>query len=180
MNTGKSTITTNTGCKYPGTPMTDLYRIKELEWEQVGKVLQAALGFSSYTLVVIDGEWVLKIYTDGVKDTYKLDSEHQAKAAANEHHRKEAEKMLSPVESGWQPIETAPKDGSLLLLLTSGSDNLVEDAIHSRTIGHNSFEHTEVDEWQMAGWCWSHDHYTDGRGTPTHWQPLPPAPGGEI
>ena len=41
-------------------PMTDLYRIKELEWEQVGKVLQAALGFSSYTLVVIDGEWVLK------------------------------------------------------------------------------------------------------------------------
>ena len=86
----------------------------------------------------------------------------------------------------WQPIASAPRDGTLLLLLCRESDeeragteyntNPVEGEELWRTIGLNSLENTGVDEWQMAGWCWSHDHFTEGNGVPMRWMHLPSIP----
>ena len=73
----------------------------------------------------------------------------------------------------WQPIETAPKDGTLLLLLIVDGDNMIDDATHGRTIGHNNYDNDDEDIWQFAGWCWQHDHYVEGRGKPISWMPYP-------
>lgn len=61
----------------------------------------------------------------------------------------------------WQPIETAPKDGSVILCAWFDDDGTT---------------------YAIAGWyepgiadlCW-YDQYDDAI-CPTHWLPLPPAP----
>jgi hypothetical protein len=79
----------------------------------------------------------------------------------------------------WKPIESAKKDGRLLFLLVAQhldsevSNNPTEDELVYRTIGHNNFEHDGEDVWQFAGWSWEYDRFVQGRGTPTHWQPMP-------
>lgn len=83
--------------------------------------------------------------------------------------------------SEWQPIETAPKDGTLIFLLVAqdeseGSDHPTENALVFRTIGMNNFDHDGEDVWRFAGWCWAHDHWVEGSGTPINWQPLPDPP----
>jgi hypothetical protein len=84
--------------------------------------------------------------------------------------------------SGWQPIETAPKDGTIIFLLVwqdlfaVSSSNPTEDEISFRTIGHNNYDHDGIDCWQFAGWNWEQDCYTEARGKPIHWQPLPDPP----
>jgi hypothetical protein len=56
----------------------------------------------------------------------------------------------------WQPIDTAPKDGTdVLLLLTGGSKR--------------------VGNWARLRACWSVDALPPVP-TPTHWMPLPPPP----
>ena len=73
----------------------------------------------------------------------------------------------------WQPIETAPKDGRLLRLLVEFTDHATEDTTAAApTIGHNDLDGTGDDRWQFAGWCWSHDHWTEGEGKPVAWLPL--------
>ena len=60
----------------------------------------------------------------------------------------------------WQPIETAPKDGSMVLAYPS-------------SLGHVC----------MTGWvvrcCPYHGGYWDTGGDFTHWMPLPPPPTAE-
>lgn len=82
-----------------------------------------------------------------------------------------------------QPIDTAPKDGTMVLLFVdySGEDDdhylfEAEPEALLPTLGFNSFEHDGEDVWQFAGWDWSHDCFTNGIGTPVLWQPLPGAP----
>lgn len=58
----------------------------------------------------------------------------------------------------WQPIETAPKDGTWILVVTSYGCKLVQ---------------WDIDHWcqnpmLLGGACYP--------GIPTHWQPLPGAP----
>ena len=72
----------------------------------------------------------------------------------------------SPVPAdGWRPIETAPKDGTWVL---------VWDCCRCK-IASNYYDHDQRDEWT-----------TDGEGfliQPKLWQPLPPRPqekGGEA
>lgn len=74
--------------------MTDLYRIKELEWDREGRgdcIAQSPLGeirlhqyFDIYGCIAWE-------YQGNRNLTLR-----EAKAAANDHHRKEVEKMLEP------------------------------------------------------------------------------------
>ena len=80
----------------------------------------------------------------------------------------------------WLPIDTAPNDGTLILLLCIDPEGSIgqsamptEDGELWRTIGNAAPDNDDGIEWQMAGWCSSHDHFTEGRGQPTHWLPLP-------
>jgi len=81
----------------------------------------------------------------------------------------------------WLPMETAPKNCTLVLLLLAHDDSL-DNAIEGeeehlpRTIGHNNCEHDGEDRWRFAGWNWENDYYTEGVGTPIGWMPLPEAP----
>jgi hypothetical protein len=79
----------------------------------------------------------------------------------------------------WQPIASAPKDGTLLLLLLDADNDrrhpLEDTAGASRTVGHNNFDHDGVDEWCFAGWTWEQDYYVQGEGNPVAWMHYPAA-----
>jgi hypothetical protein len=65
----------------------------------------------------------------------------------------------------WQPIDTAPKDHSVILL--SGVD---EDGLQAVDIGHwESFSWWEG-KHSDPEWAWCHEKQ------PTHWMPLPAPP----
>lgn len=81
-------------------------------------------------------------------------------------------KASGAFEAGWQPIETAPKDGTDIETAYKNCDSWFR---------HTSFWITDEDDPEESGW-WS---YTlsevtrtklDGPFAPTHWRPLPPAP----
>lgn len=55
---------------------------------------------------------------------------------------------------GWQPIETAPRDGTSIIVATN-----------TGFVGEAFFHHE---------WCWQRRGRTTTR--PTHWMPLPPPP----
>jgi hypothetical protein len=78
---------------------------------------------------------------------------------------------------GWQTMKSAPRDGTLLLLLIVSDEEVgtpLEDTDGpSRTVGFNNFDLDGEDEWKVAGWCWEHDHFTEGRGVPVAWQLFP-------
>lgn len=84
----------------------------------------------------------------------------QASAALAEHTRQLAERGLVIVP-GWQPIETAPRDGTDVLFF----DPNTEEG------GSVMLGRYEDGEW--------FDHSRDSfNRTPTHWMPLPPPPEG--
>jgi hypothetical protein len=63
-----------------------------------------------------------------------------------------------------------------LLVDYSGEDfgNPLEDTARlAWTIGFNGYDHNEIDEWSFAGWNWSQDCFTQGRGRVVGWAPMP-------
>jgi hypothetical protein len=90
-------------------------------------------------------------------------------------------RLATPAELDLKPIDMqhAPRDGTMLCLLVdySGDDAagpLEDTAEAAWTIGFNSLSNTGEDRWQIAGWCWSHDHFTEGPGKPIGWAPFLP------
>ena len=73
-------------------------------------------------------------------------------------------------------MSSAPRDGTLLRLLVEFEEHPTEDADHAPTIGANNFDNDEEDCWKFAGWCWTHDHFTEGKGVPVGWLPMLPEP----
>ncbi|MGE8250142.1 MAG: hypothetical protein ACN6PO_13115, partial [Stenotrophomonas bentonitica] len=72
-----------------------------------------------------------------------------------------------------RPMDTAPRDGTMIRLLVQFTEHPTEDTDGpSWTIGANNGEHDGGDLWCFAGWCWTHDHFTEGKGTPVGWLPL--------
>jgi hypothetical protein len=79
----------------------------------------------------------------------------------------------------WQPISTAPKDGSSIILAVPSHDRPGE-----YVVGEAKWHESYVDDWWWAG-----NHPDDPHGgplseimfhRPTHWLPLPPGPRGRI
>jgi hypothetical protein len=76
------------------------------------------------------------------------------------------------------PMETWDKRDEAVLLLVDYTDgeHALDDATIAITIGHNNDHNVGEGEgqgWQFAGWCWTHDHYVQGKGKPIGWAPLP-------
>lgn len=99
---------------------------------------------------------------------------------------------VSPTDPQAQPMETAPKTGLLVRLLVDYSaetnaaaisdteaagyiwcpNPLDDTATLAWTIGFNNLSNDGQDRWQLAGWCWSQDHFTEGHGSPVGWLPF--------
>lgn len=80
--------------------------------------------------------------------------------------------------SAFLPMEEwdARDEAVLLMVDYTDGDHPIEDATIAITIGHNNDHNVGDDEaqgWLFAGWCWSHDHYVQGKGTPIGWMPIP-------
>jgi hypothetical protein len=77
--------------------------------------------------------------------------------------RREAESLeQSPVsDDGWRAIESAPKDGSYILVAGLKFEDQTYMEVTSFYMGR----------WQVA--------WMDGYAEPTHWRPLPPPPAKE-
>ncbi len=67
--------------------------------------------------------------------------------------------------SKWQSIETAPRDGALVLVCRVYESGIVEYAVAS----------SNGDEWRDMGDIGWAGMYGEGN-QPTHWMPLPPPP----
>ncbi|MBB1060375.1 hypothetical protein [Marilutibacter spongiae] len=86
--------------------------------------------------------------------------------------------LSEPAGSGeavaWRSMSTAPKDGTMIRLLVDFTDHATEDSPEpSPTIGACTDDNTGENEgWKFAGWCWSHDHFIEGKGTPVGWLPM--------
>jgi hypothetical protein len=90
-----------------------------------------------------------------------------------ERLREQNTDLLLALQEVWQPMGTAPKDGTMLRLLVQFDENATDDSAEPcPTIGANNFDHDGLDDWRFAGWCWSHDVFTEGVGTPVGWLPM--------
>ena len=88
----------------------------------------------------------------------------------------EHDRALNGALSVALPPENAPKDGTLLRLLVDyrgehGAGPL-EDEDQAWTVGFNDLANTGEDEWQIAGWNWSQDCFTEGHGAVIGWLPF--------
>jgi hypothetical protein len=68
----------------------------------------------------------------------------------------------------WQPIETAPKDGTIVLLYCPVNDGSLID--HFSAGQFESFAPYQKEMGKEGSW----HHYLEAE--PTHWMPLPDAP----
>lgn len=78
----------------------------------------------------------------------------------------------------FRPMSEWDQRDETVLLLVDYSDGAhpLDDSTVAISIGHNNDHNIGSDEaegWKFAGWCWSHDHYVEGKGTPIGWMPLP-------
>ena len=87
----------------------------------------------------------------------------------------EGQSRLTVGLGGWQPIETAPKDGTWILVYGEGTDDEADTRKVSVAQYTNYLNGTIYDEfwWQFA---WYDGGYYGRFENPTHWMPLPTPP----
>lgn len=71
-------------------------------------------------------------------------------------------------------LDTAPRDGTMVRLLvdySEGEHPLEDTHDEAWTIGFNNDVNDGQDTWKFAGWCWSQDHFTEGKGRVLGWLP---------
>jgi hypothetical protein len=114
----------------------------------------------------------LRIVTEAAIDVLDIGDPHSRRAL--EEATRLARLELSGASDPWLPLASAPRDGSMLWLLVdySGGEHALVDNQYGATIGFNEHDKTGVDRWQFAGWCWTHDHFTEGRGKPLAWKAI--------
>lgn len=90
----------------------------------------------------------------------------------------EAPSPTPPAGDGWEPIETAPKDGRELIGHRSDQGQFVfrwawAEEFVPKDLNGDPTEHYDED----FAWWW-HDRWgwMEGEETPTHWRPLPTPP----
>ena len=87
----------------------------------------------------------------------------------------------------WQPIETAPRDGTPIQVKIPGhgSDNVVAwfddlmDSDGQSCGGWHWMEDNEPPDCWTDGICWASNADDVASVQPTHWMPLPPPPAQE-
>ena len=138
--------------------MADTYRIKPLEWEQTYRTLEAKALHARY--FIFEGErglcWQYQEpylhYCRGFGEN-SCESVDAGKAACEADWQRRIAACLEPV--GWQPIDTAPKDGVAVLLWCPERKNT-----------HKCY-------WRDGAWQRNNDTLIE---EPTHWMPLPDPP----
>ena len=89
--------------------------------------------------------------------------------------------LVERIEGVWQPIETAPKDGTWILLCGGRTDEDFylrdEPEAQSRIVSAfwllSPCGDEDGEEWSVGFWDGS---WRTGYENPTHWMPLPPPP----
>lgn len=125
-----------------------------------------------------------------LEESAKTALRYMAQAADETRLRERAESALAAAKAdlayerdrikqanAWQPIETAPKDGTDVIVMYMHIDTQVV---------HNAFFSSEQENWDAEdiGW-WSYEHFEvrriklDDWMAPTHWMPLPQPPAKE-
>lgn len=119
---------------------------------------------------------VLLLAPDQGNESLREAVHRPAYAKTETDHYSEPSMSNSPQQAPgplWRPMETAPKDGTMLRLLVDFEENSTEDGAQPHpTIGANNFGNDEIDEWKFAGWDWQQDCFTHGVGLPVGWLPL--------
>jgi hypothetical protein len=94
-----------------------------------------------------------------------------------EQERKEARAALAAAEPRWQPIETAPRDGTTIDVWSSSNGRTPDVSWGDYWIPY--WPGDDRSGKRHVGWRYrshdDHDYYSAGE--PTHWQPLQPPPG---
>lgn len=165
--------------------------VKALEWKQRGEHLDtfdASVFGLNYvvTQTVENGDWHFWLER-GVKalTQTKHSSAEKAKAAAQADYEARIRSAL-PAQvqdvAGWQPIETAPKDGTTILgygeePCRRGGSHVRETRWEFYGEGSIAKELFKKGEGPSGSWGWQEPiHNWASSWEPTHWQPLPAAP----
>lgn len=127
--------------------------------------------------VLFDGFAVLNALSDKAKQRTSAENVSDVLDAVVKLLRSEQTDTQQPparqVPVRWMPMDTAPKDGTLLRLLIEFSSHAIEDEEGPlATIGVNQKAHTGEDVWQFVGWDWEQDCFTGGLGNPVGWLPM--------
>ncbi len=180
-----SDITVDIRALYAAPPAPSV-AVKSLQWDDDGDNLKARMG---------DREWMLNITSDGKTwagstrpfvfgrnltwssvPNCSMVSLEEAKAACQADCQSRYVALSAQVQdvAGWQPIETAPKDGTPVILWTVWvGDEISPDPFSEVQIGYwdhgndlpESHDFSRRPEWVVQR-----------IGEPTHWMPLPAAP----
>jgi hypothetical protein len=78
----------------------------------------------------------------------------------------------------WQPIETAPKDGTKLLMSVFFPGDTICEPFTEVTIGY--WDHGNALDDPESIWHREPDWDVPTIGDPTHWMPLPAPPTGDT